>query len=112
MTARAIDKKDWAAFCDGVSRVLGGSNVEIEVDSLDLGSQIEREWAPWIGISYDPKDDVIEIALEEVDHLVNEPREMVVDLDDMEINALQITDGDGRRHLVRLRDGLLLPPPN
>jgi hypothetical protein len=112
MTARAIDKKDWAAFCDGVSRVLEGSNVEIEVNSLDLGSQLERGWAPWISISYDPEDDIIEIALEGVDHLVNGPREMVADLDDREINALQITDGDGRKHLVRLRDALLLSPPS
>jgi hypothetical protein len=112
MTARAIDKKDWEAFCDGVSRVLEGSNAEIEVDSLDLGSQIERDWTPWVGISYDPEDDIIDIALEEVDHLVTEPRELIADLDDMEINAIQITDGEGRRHLVRLRDPLLLQSPN
>jgi len=112
MTARAIEKKDWEAFCDGVSRVLEGSDAEIEVASLDLGSQVERDWAPLIGISYDAEDDIIDIALEEVDHIVNEPRELVVDLDDMEINALQITDGEGRRHLVRLRDPLLLSAPN
>jgi hypothetical protein len=43
MTARSINKQDWEAFCDGVSFALEGSNAEIEVESLDLGSQIERE---------------------------------------------------------------------
>jgi hypothetical protein len=109
MTARSINKTDWEAFCDGVSLALEGSNAEIEVESLDLGSQIEREWTPLIGISYDPEDDIIDVALEEVDHIITQPRELVADLDDMEVNALQITDGDGRRHLVRLRDPLLLP---
>ena len=39
---------------------------EIEVASLDLGDQIEAEWLPLLGITYDDKDDVLEIALEEL----------------------------------------------
>jgi len=112
MTARSINKADWEAFCDGVSFALAGSNAEIEVASLELGSQVEREWTPLVGISYDPEDDIIDVALEEVDHIITQPRELIVDLDDMEVNALQITDGDGRRHLVRLRDPLLLSAPH
>jgi hypothetical protein len=32
-----------------------------------------------LGISYDPKDDIIEIALEGVDHLIPKPREVYVE---------------------------------
>jgi hypothetical protein len=112
MTARSIQKAEWAAFCAAVSQALEGSQAEIEVASLDLGDQIEKEWAPLIGISYDPKDDIIDIALEDdVDHIVNRPRELVADVDDASISALRITDADGRLHLVRLRDELMLPAP-
>jgi len=108
MTARSIEKAEWAGFCAAVSQALEGSQAEIEVASVDLGGQVQKEWAPLIGISYDPEDDVIDIALEEVDHIVNEPRELLADVDDASISALQITDADGTRHLIRLRDGLLL----
>jgi hypothetical protein len=47
-----------------------------------------------------------------VDHIVNRPQELLADIDDASISALQITDGDGTRHLVRLKDELLLTPPN
>ena len=113
MTVRSIEKADWAAFCAAVSKALEGSRAEIEVESLDLGNQVEKDWAPWIGITYDPKDDIIDIALEDdVDHIVNHPQELVADIDNVNISALQITDADGRRHLVRLRDGLFLPAPH
>jgi hypothetical protein len=110
MTARSIKKSEWASFCAAVSQALEGSRAEIEVASLDLGGQIEKEWAPFIGISYDPNNDIIDIALEDdVDHIVNKPRELVADVDDVNISAIQITDTEGTHHLVRLRDALMLP---
>ena len=104
MTGRAIDKADWASFCAAVSDVLDASQAEIEVVSKSLGGQVQKEWAPLIGISYDPEDDIVDIAFEDFDHIVNKPRELVADVDDVSISALQITDGDGTRHVVKLRD--------
>jgi Family of unknown function (DUF5335) len=110
MTARAIDKEDWESFCAALSIALEGSEAEIEVASLDLGDQIEKEWAPLIGITYDPEDDIFDIALDDdLDHIVNRPKELIADVDDVSISGLQITDADGRRHLIRLRDELMLP---
>jgi hypothetical protein len=112
MTARSIEKAEWASFCAAVSQALEGSEAEIEVASIDLGGQVEKQWAPLIGISYDPEDDVIDIALEDVDHIVNRPQELLADIGASSISALQITDADGTRHLVRLKDELILGPPN
>jgi len=112
MTARSIQKAEWGSFCAAVSEALEGSQAEIEVASIDLGQQVEKQWAPLIGISYDPEDDVIDIALEDVDHIVNQPKELLAEIEDTSVSALQITDADGARHLVRLKDGLLLPGPH
>jgi len=49
------------------------------VASLKLGDQIEAEWLPFFGISYDPKDDVIALALEGHDHLIHKPREIYIE---------------------------------
>jgi hypothetical protein len=112
MTARSIPKAQWASFCAAVSTALEGSQAEIEVASLDLGRQIEKQWAPLIGITYDPEDDIIDIALDDdLDHIVNGPKELLADVEDANISALQITDADGVRHLVRLRDELRLSSP-
>ena len=111
MTARSIDKVEWGSFCAGLSKALSGSEAEIDVASLELGAQIEKEWAPWLGITYDPADDAIYITLEEADHIVKRPTELLADMDDVNISALQITDAEGIRHMVRLKGLLFLPAP-
>jgi hypothetical protein len=41
MEIREIDRKNWQYFFDQVSKALQGKQVKIEVDSLELGAQIE-----------------------------------------------------------------------
>jgi hypothetical protein len=59
-----------------MSEVLDGKRVEIEVDALAIGSQIEAEWLPVLGITYDPRDDIVEVALEGLDHMIHKPRDV------------------------------------
>ena len=59
--------------------MLEGKRAEIEVVSLRLGDQVEAEWLPLLGIAYDPNDDIVEIALEGLDHLIPNPREIYVE---------------------------------
>ena len=49
---------------DRLSKTLEGKQAEIEVASLSLGDQVEAEWLPLHGITYDPNDDLVEVALE------------------------------------------------
>src|SRR5687768_2566768 len=79
MAATQIDRTGWGPFLDAVTKSLIGKQAEIEVASLDLGDQIEAEWVPLIGITYDKKDDLIEVALEDLDHLIRSPRELFID---------------------------------
>ena len=105
MAATEIDRSSWGPFLDTVTNSLMGKQAEIEVVSLDLGDQIEAEWTTLIGITYDRKDDLIEIALEELDHMVRSPRQLFVDY------GIEIVDGDGNRHIVKFKDPLALPAP-
>ncbi len=111
MAAEQIERTRWAPFFDSVTKTLVGKQVHIDVASLDLGDQIQAEWAPLIGITYDRKDDLIEIALEEPDHLIRSPREVFVDSGVGGIVAIAIGDGDGNRQIVKLKDPLALPAP-
>ncbi|HTU11501.1 MAG TPA: DUF5335 domain-containing protein [Allosphingosinicella sp.] len=112
MAAEQIERTQWASFLDNVTKSLIGKRAEIEVASLDLGAQIEVEWAPLIGMTYDSKDDLIEIALEGLDHLIRSPRELFVDFGVGDIVAIAIADGDGNRQVVKLKDPLALTAPS
>jgi hypothetical protein len=111
MTTRKLDKKQWRTFFDGVTTMLEGKEAEIEVASLRLGDQVEAEWLPLIGIAYDPNDDIVEVALEGLDHLIPKPREIYVEDGAQGMVALEIVDADYVRQIIKLRDPLALPAP-
>lgn len=112
MTTRKLDKKQWRTFFDGVTTFLEGKEAEIEVASLSLGDQVQAEWLPLLGITYDPKDDIVEVALEGLDHLIQKPREIYVEDGAQGIVALEIVAADDERQIVKLRDPLMLPSPS
>ena len=111
MSVHQVDESHWKAFFDTLTRTLVGKRAEVEVASLDLGDQIEAEWAPLIGIVYDPKSDLIEVALEGVDHLILEPRLVYVDYHVGGLIGLEVIDADDARQIIRLKDPLALPAP-
>jgi hypothetical protein len=109
--AKKLEKSIWGSYFDTVSKALAGKRVEIEVASLKLGDQVEVEWLPLSGITYDPKDDLIEVALEGVDHLIRTPRGVWIEGKGLNLSAIDIVDAGGVRHIVTLRDPLMLPAP-
>jgi hypothetical protein len=92
-----------------VTRGFRGKRVDIEVASLRIGFQPEARRLPLIGISYDPKSDVLELLLGELEHLIRAPREFYVDDEPLGITSLQIIDAEGVYQILTLRDPLMLP---
>jgi len=111
MAAQKIDKSKWQAFFDRLSRGLVGMRAEIEVASLALGDHIEAEWLPLMGITYDSKNDVLEIALEGLDHLIKHPKEVWADAGVGALLNFEVIDGEGVSQIIQLREPLMLPAP-
>ena len=63
-TLRNLPKEQWRGFFDRMSKPLLGKWAEIEVAALDLGDQIVAEWVPLIGITYDSKDDLLDVVFD------------------------------------------------
>jgi hypothetical protein len=112
MALLKLEKRQWHGYFDRLSKGLVGKQVEIEVASLALGVQVEAEWLPLLGIVYEPRKDVLEIALEGLGHMIRRPREIYADEEGIVLASLEIVDGADVRHIVRLREPLLLPPPS
>ncbi len=111
MAIRKIDRGEWRGFCIRASRLLIGKQVEIEIVSLQIGAQLEARGLPFLGITFDPATDILELLVGELDHLIQEPRELYVDEQPIGIVSFQIVDSSGFRQIVTLRDPLLLPSP-
>jgi hypothetical protein len=112
MAARRLEKRAWRAFFDGVSKALVGETAVIETASLALGDQVEAAGVPLLSIGYDPKKDTIEVFLRDLDHRIDGPQEIYIDTIPDGLMAFQITDRNGFRHIIQLRDPLMLRAPS
>ena len=104
MTVRKLEKPDWRLFFDHLSKVLEGCQAEIEAASLALGDQVEARWLPLLGLVYDPKDDIVEVALDGLDHLIRSPRDIYVEEGNGLLASVEMIDADGTRQIVKLKE--------
>ena len=110
MTAvRTIPKPEWQSFFDGMADALTGKRVEIEAASLDLGDQIVAEWVPLLGISYDRRDDLVDVAIGGLDHLIRKPAEIFVQEGGNGVETITVVTADGEKQILRLKDPVMLP---
>jgi hypothetical protein len=79
VTVRQLEKNDWHPHLARISKILEGKQAEIEVTSLALGSQVQSNWLQLLGLAYDPKDDILEIALDGLDHMIRKPSTIYID---------------------------------
>jgi hypothetical protein len=93
-----------------MSKGLLGKWAEIEVAAMDLGDTIVAEWVPMLGITYDSRNDLLDVALDRANHLIRHPKEIVVDEDATGLKSVAVLDSEGARQIVNLRTPLMLPP--
>lgn len=105
-----VDKGNWREAADLLSRAIHGQMARLEVADIAMGDQVYAEWAPLEGLSYDPKDDLFEIQLEGLDHLVFHPNVFAISEHDGLADSLAVVDGRGAQHIVKLREPIALPP--
>jgi hypothetical protein len=111
-TLRTVPRSEWRQYFDRMSKaLLLGKWAEIQVASPEIGDQVLAEWIPMIGVTYDSKDDLLDVALDRTDHLVYHPREIVVEEGAAGLSSIAVTAADGTRQTVRLKEPLKLPAP-
>ena len=109
MALRKLDRPEWQTYFDRMSRQLRGGAVEIEVASLAIGDRFETDQVRLYGVTYDPKDDVLDVVMEGHDHRIEHPREIQVDEGAEGLKNVEVVDADGNRQMLVLGTPLPLP---
>ena len=113
MNSLLLPKQAWKSYFETMSGVLIGKWAELEVATLDLGDQIVAERLPLLGITYDTKDDLVDVSLggeNQLNHLIRHPSQIEIVEGVDGLRSIAITSGDGAVQVLRLSDPLRLPP--
>ena len=102
MTPRKLNKSEWQAFCDDLSKALPGDDLRAVTASLAVDGEVAAEWVALLGVAYDPRSDSFEIALGGLEHRVRKPETLYVDEGPNGVAALDVIGGRGLRHGLRL----------
>lgn len=106
MSSRALARAEWRRYCDGVSKATAGRRVELDVASLDLGDRVEARWLPLVGLVFDARRDVLEVALDGVSHSIISPRDFLLEETERGLVAIEIVAGDDKIETLRFREPL------
>jgi hypothetical protein len=102
MTTRKLDEQEWHRYFDKSDRALRGLKATVEVVATDVGAQFVAEGLGIVGITYDQKGKLLEVAMEGMDHLIMHPREIYVDETPQGLAVVEATDADGRKHIIQI----------
>jgi hypothetical protein len=108
MAIERVEKSEWLPFFDFMSKTMIGRHAEVDVLSLKHGDQVAAQWLPLLGMVYDAKNDVVEISLDGLDHMVHRPQELYVDFG-LDTASIEVVDSDAVCQIVILRTPLMLP---
>jgi len=108
MSTRTLARAEWRRYCDRVSKQTAGRPVELDVASLKLGDRVQARWLPLLGVVFDVRGDVLEIALENVGHSILAPREILLEETERGLVAMDIVAADDTVETLRFREPLRL----
>ena len=107
-TTRQIPRKQWKDVFDRFTKRHLRDDVpeaaRVELLAPDLGDQVEVDSVRLRGISYDPKSKALEVLLDNVDHLVFQPKEIsVVEEDEDFLSSVEIVREDDTKEILTIR---------
>ena len=104
-----LDKQDWQAYFDRLSRSVVESRSEADVAVLPRGLRTDAAWVALAAIRYSPERDLVEIGFEledktVEDYVIESPRAVSIDEDGKRVAAIEVIDCDGVPRRVEFRE--------
>jgi len=110
-TTEELGAEKWMEYFDSLTPSVEGMLVTIEVMSEELGDQVDVERLPLQSIGYDPKDNMLEVAVGGrgvghpvlARHFISSPQTISIEgSGSLTPTAILVTDASGVRTLIRL----------
>ena len=99
-----VERSEWKTILDRLSTHIDqAEHVKIEVAASGMSDKVEANWVPLIGLTYDEKDNIFEFAVEGVDHLVNSPKDLILQGHLNEVKAIVVTTNTMEGHRVKFK---------
>ncbi|MCB0719501.1 MAG: DUF5335 family protein [Bacteroidetes bacterium] len=108
ISAKKIDKGEWMSFFSALAqdhrRRKQVDYAEVRIMSREIGVQKEVSWLPLIGITYDQRNDVIDLSVENMNHMIQHPKEVFVDDGgNGHVRSIEVMRNDGIVELIEIR---------
>jgi len=102
MTLRELPKAEWRPYFDQVSKHLIGERAMVEIKGLAFGDRRLARCLPLIGITYDGKDNILEVAMDGIDHLIHAPRKIIVSDGADGLESIEVVNAKQQSQVVTL----------
>ena len=109
MRTLKLERSEWQRYFDQVAKGLPSMRVGMSILGDEIGAQLETEDSALLGMSYDSKDEVFEIATSSVSHRVERPTEIYVHEKAGTLSSVEVVAQDGTKQIVELRPLRSLP---
>jgi hypothetical protein len=110
MAARTLPPAEWNSYFDAFSKTKDTTgrvdyavlHSVLQVAPYSDNLPLEPQRLPLQSLTYDPKDDLLEVVTPHLNHFIRQPREIRVDELDGRLNRLEVVCRDGRCEVVQL----------
>lgn len=108
MAVKELKREEWQPYFNSFYKSFLKDDqpeyAEIRILSDVVGAQPETSWLVLQGISFDPKDDTLDIRLENLNRTIWHPRHIYVDEDDSGwVTSMEVIADDGTKDIIELR---------
>ncbi|MBD3616292.1 MAG: DUF5335 family protein [Gracilimonas sp.] len=108
MPIKMIHREEWTNYFDSFSKKYLKDKqpeyAEIRILSKDMGDQPETSWLPLKGLSYDSRNDMLEIQFDDLNRVINHPKEIYVDEEKSGwILSFEVIENDGTKNIIETR---------
>ncbi|WJG09177.1 DUF5335 family protein [Aliiglaciecola sp. LCG003] len=108
MTTNKIEATQWSDYFNQLSKEFSGRKIEIEVDSLELGSQVQSKSLLLNGITFDSKDNALQIMTKNLVHVIQQPSAIYVESDGEILFHIGVLSEDGTEQIIKFLAPLAL----
>lgn len=106
--SKKIAKKQWQKYFDTFSQKFLKDDqpeyVEIQIISEEIGVQPETKWTILKGLTYDPKSDILEVQVENMEHNISHPEEIYVNEEENGwLTGMMVIQEGGEKNILDIR---------